>query len=187
MNEWEESLQTKLTGPYSKAQMDELAAWVGVDPLRMEALMNLYFRSNDGISYRAAAVVGRLGKQQAGLLEGYFPRLVAELHEPVHPAKPRNVLRLFQFIPVPESLRMDLMELCFGYVGNPAVPIAVRAFAITVLAGLVQPYPELSRELLLILRAHEPESGPAFRVRARDAIRLLEGRKPKQTQAPEWF
>lgn len=166
-------LTTQLEDTQYKATWDSMTAWVGVDPARFEALMACYFHEDMRIRQQAAQVVGRLGAEHEALLRPYLPRMVAELADPPHPALPRNVLRLLQTHPIPPELEMALMECCFAFLENSQQPAAVRVFAMTVLARLVRPYPELQRELRLILAAHFDQGPAGFRSRARKILAAL--------------
>lgn len=168
-----EYITEQLMLAHSKEQCDHVWQWVGDDPARFEGFMEVYFGQNPVLRQRAAGVLGRFGRRQASLLEKHLPALIAELDQDVHPALIRNTMRLFQSIDVPASLSMALMEKGFAMIENPQQPVAIRAFSMTVLERLIAPYPELQRELALIVEAHMPEASAAFRVRGRDYLKRM--------------
>lgn len=156
---------------HSRVQKDYVLNWIGTDDKRLKAFMEVYFNGDPVIGQRGAYVLGWLGKKHQHILAEHYPRMIAEMDKKMHPARKRNVLRLFETVDIPASIQMDLMDKCFEYIQNPQEPGAIRAFAITVLSRLVEPYPELQAEACLILQEHLPEAPAAFRVRTRDFLK----------------
>lgn len=166
-------LRDQILLEHSKFQRDKILDWIGTDPERTSAFMEVYFDTDPVIRQRAAYVLGWLGNAHQKALEPYFPRILKEFEEDVHTSRIRNPLRLFETVNIPPRIQMDLMDHCFEFVQNPSRADAERAFAITVLGRLVKDYPELQREFLLILEEHLPDSAPSFRSRAVKMIKRL--------------
>jgi hypothetical protein len=66
------------------------------------------------------------------------------------------------------------MNKCFDLVQSPESPIAVKAFSLTVLSNLSADYPEIAGELKLIIEDQWDQATPAFRSRARRALKKME-------------
>ena len=160
---------------HSKEQKDLLVNWIGTDDDRLRAFLEVYFCGDPVIGQRAAYVMGWLGKEHQQILQEYYPRMIEELdNKKLHPARARNVLRLFETVDIPADIRMELLDHCFAFLHDPKLPDAIRAFAITVLGRIVEPYPELQQEIGMVLREHMPESRPSFKVRARDFLKKFD-------------
>ena len=166
-------LRDQILLEHSKFQRDKILDWIGKDPDRTSAFMEVYFDPDPVIRQRASYVLGWLGTAHQKAMEPYFPRILKEFEEEVHPSRVRNPLRLFETVDIPPRIQMDLMDHCFEFIQNPSRHDAVRAFSITVLARLIKDYPELQREFLLILEEHLPNSAPSFRSRAGKMIKRL--------------
>jgi len=95
----------------------------------------------------------------------------------LHPAIPRNITRLFQYVAVPAKHRGRLMDKCFFYISSVDVPIAVRAFSLTILENLSKDYPEIIPELRLIIEENWDRATPAFRSRAKKILARAVGKK----------
>lgn len=156
---------------HSKVQKDAVLEWIGTDDERLKAFVEVYFNGDPIVGQRAAYVMGWLGTAHQHILAPHYPRMIAEMDQKLHPARRRNVLRLFETVEIPEAIEMDLMDKCFAFIQNPQEPGAVRAFAITVLSRLVEPYPELQAEAAMVLQEHLSEAPAAFRVRTRDFLK----------------
>lgn len=156
---------------HSRVQKDHVLEWIGTDDARLKAFMEVYFNGDPIVGQRGAYVLGWLDKRHQHILAPHYPRMIAEMDQKMHPARTRNLLRLFETVDIPPAIQMELMDKCFEFIQNPQQPGAIRAFAITVLSRLVEPYPELQAEACLVLQEHLPEAPAAFRVRTRDFLK----------------
>jgi len=84
---------------------------------------------------------------------------------------------LFQYVEVPAKHRGRLMDKCFLYISSVDVPIAVRAFSLTILENLSKDYPEIIPELRLIIEENWDRATPAFRSRAKKILARAVGKK----------
>jgi hypothetical protein len=95
-------------------------------------------------------------------------------HPNIPTAVKRNVLRILQFLPLPEDLHGQLMNICFPLLEDPKEQIAIRVFAMTVLSRLVALYPDIKGELRAIIEdalTHDPS--PGFRSRSRIVLKSI--------------
>jgi hypothetical protein len=56
-------------------------------------------------------------------------------------------VRIVDFVDIPNTLEVEIMNFCFQYLENPKESIAVRAFSMRVLGKLHSKYPEIKEEL----------------------------------------
>ncbi|MGL5889542.1 MAG: hypothetical protein ACRC3B_06640, partial [Bacteroidia bacterium] len=97
-----------------------------------------------------------------------------------HNAIDRNIVRTFQFIDVPEKYQGKLADKCFAFLQKADTPIAVRAFAMTVLFNLVKQHPDLSHELELMLHEWMPNASAGEANRAQKILKQLEKLRQKK-------
>jgi hypothetical protein len=86
----------------------------------------------------------------------------------------RNVVRILQFVDIPEDLHGEVMNICFELLGDLRETIAVRVFSMTVLARLAEIYPDIRQELRIIIEdelSHQPSAG--FKSRAKKILAAL--------------
>jgi hypothetical protein len=91
-----------------------------------------------------------------------------------HPAVARNILRIFQETGVPEKYEGALIDICFGHLVNEGSPVAIRAFAITNASNICRKYPELKKELAIMLsQISQIPQTPAIRQRINLALKEM--------------
>lgn len=101
-------------------------------------------------------------------VENHFEEMISNLHaSKVSNAVKRNTLRLLQYMEIPEASHGDVMNLCFGYITSAKEAPANKAFAITILEGMSQHYPEIKDEVKIIIEDRWETETPAFRSRAK--------------------
>jgi hypothetical protein len=166
-----------LHAEHSKKQTDHIVAYIGDDKERFKALIGLFFRGEYRITQRAAWPLSYCVRRHPELIAPYYRKLLDNLgRKDIHVAVIRNTVRLLQDVSIPTRWHGRVMSICFDFVADPETPIAVKAFALTILSNLSQEYPEIRGELKLIIEEQWEQATPAFRSRAR---KILKGMEPK--------
>jgi hypothetical protein len=80
---------------------------------------------------------------------------------------------MLQFIEIPPALQGIAAEACFENLSSEE-PVAVKVFAMTVIANLCKDYPELKSELVPLIEDQLPFATAGFRSRARKVLRQIE-------------
>lgn len=160
---------------HSKNQTDKIITWIGDDPSRIALLMQLFLHDEYRVVQRAAWALSGLAQRHPALMLPYLPLLASRLgDETVHIAVRRNIFRLFQYVPLPEPVHAPLMQYAFDALANQKEALAVRAFAMSVLARLALLYPEINNELRLLLEdAMAQPQAPSFKSRAAKVLRQI--------------
>jgi hypothetical protein len=164
-----------LKNEHSKAQTLKIVKYVGDDKKRFREVLDIFLNSEYRITQRAASPISIVATEHPEVVYPHLSKLIAKLNQPgEHPAIPRNILRIFQEIEIPEKFHGVLVDLCFKWIIEAQHPIAVRAFAITVAAKICTKYPELKNELKIILdELKKYPQQPAIRARIKSAARTL--------------
>jgi hypothetical protein len=161
-------IRVEILKEHSKQNSETIAAWVGASPQRVAQLIDLFLHDEYRVVQRLAQVVGKLADTHPQLVTPWLPQLVRRMNEPgVHVAVKRNVVRILQYVDIPEALHGDLMNTCFDLLADPNETVAVRVFSMTVLDKLSAQYPEIRQELKVIIEdVLEQGCTAAFRARA---------------------
>jgi hypothetical protein len=168
------SIEEVLREGHSKEQRDRIIRYVGKNKDRFAVLMHLFFQGEYRITQRAAWPLSYIVRQHPQLIVPYFRRLLDHLDkEGLHIAVVRNTIRFLQDVEIPKKYHGRVMSRCFEYVAAPDTPIAVKAFSLTVLSNLSEAYPEISAELKLIIEDQWEHATPAFRSRAKRALKAM--------------
>lgn len=169
------NLEAEILKEHSKRQAVKLANWIGSDKRRFKELMELFLHGEYRITQRSAWIVSLCYDRHPKLVNPWLPAMLKKMQEPgVHDAVKRNVVRILQFVDIPESLLGTVTTLCFDYLNSVDAPIAVKANSMTVLVNIAQREPDLKHELQAAIEQMLPFVGAALRVRCREAINRLE-------------
>ncbi len=102
--------------------------------------------------------------------------MLRKMQEPgVHNAARRNVVRVLQFVEIPQRSLGRVAAACFEELASGTSPAAVKANAMTVLARIARREPELGRELRLIIEQQLPYGPGSFLARARKVLKEIAG------------
>jgi len=166
----------ELESGHSRKITDQVITYVGRDKTRFNELITIFFGKDKKVQQRAAWPLSYLAEGNPRLIEPYLKRLIHLLEKKGnHPAVARCILRIFQQYDMPDEYHGELIDLCFKFILNPSTPIAIRAYAITTAAHIAAPYPELKREMFLVLaELSHVDQPPAIRVRLKIAFKTLQ-------------
>lgn len=164
------NLREQLQHFTGKEDIHRLAKAAATDMALLKEVVNMFLHEEDSkLVHRAGWVLGNAGQQNPEAIMPYLPAMLRHMQEASLPVSvKRNVVRILQYMNVPEALHGDVMNLCFDLLADPKETVAVRAFCMTTLANLTTTYPELKQELTAILEdmlQHEPTPGLASRAK----------------------
>jgi hypothetical protein len=107
-------LQAELLKGHSEEQTAKISRWVGNDAKRFAELIHFFLHGAYRASLRAGWVVNIITEQYPNLVKPHLSKLVEHItHKDVADAIKRNVVRLLQFIDIPQKLHGDVMNACF--------------------------------------------------------------------------
>lgn len=127
------------------------------------------------LSSRAMWVVDHCGDLDHERIKPFHSQLINNLKtKNLSSGIIRCILSLFQKHSVPAKHESFMLDTCYNYIKNPSEAIAVRAFAITVIYNISKPYPELLKELEIVLQHLVPtEDSPAMRARIKNTVKAI--------------
>lgn len=168
-------LRVALSKSSTKDNLRKIAEYVGNSAIRFKALVEVYQGGPYRITQRAAHVISLCVENHPNLVAPHLRAILAMLEtQDVSVAVQRNTMRLLQYCEIPRRFHGMLIDRCFGYVSDRRIPIAVRAFSMTVLHRLIEKEPDLKKELQIILEDELPYASPAFASRARKILQKTE-------------
>lgn len=155
-----------LQANHGKETANQIAEYIGNNSSRFDQLMQLFFSRDYPLCQRAAMAVGHTSDKNLSLIEPYLDDiiLILETNPPV--ALKRNIVRLLQKITIPASLLERVTNVCFEFLMSKKEPVAVKVFAMTVLANICKKETGLSNELRLIIEEQLPYASAGFKSRA---------------------
>jgi len=166
-------IEKQISQNHSKENTILVSKYIGDNPERFEELLNIFMSDDYRQVQRASWIVNTVAESHPGMVTKYLPQIVAQLHEPKHDAVKRNVLRLLQFLEIPENLKEDLINICFDILLSAKEPIAIKVFGMTVLEKATRGIPELQNELALIIEDQYPYGSAGFKSRANKILKKI--------------
>ena len=167
-------LRETILAEHSKSQMLKIVKWVGDDKKRFAELVKLFLTDEYRVVQRAAWPLSNIVIKHPDFVKPYFAKFIALIpNEKVHPAVVRNILRLLQFVDVPEKYLGKLTNSCFDLLLKSSSPIALKVFSMEVLLNVTKKEPELKRELKIIVEDLMKEGSGGIKARGRKILKAL--------------
>jgi hypothetical protein len=170
----EMNLTAMLLSEHSKANTTRIVDYIGADAKRFAALVELLCGDDYRTCQRAAWPLAYVIEAQPDML---LPHLETLLHllgdKKRHAAVRRNITRLLQDVEVPSEFQGLVVDYCFDLLLDFNEPVAVKAFAMTVLERNTRGIPELREELKLVIENQWEHEKSAFRGRGKEVLKLL--------------
>ena len=165
------NIREALLAEHSKRQTTKIVAYIGDDPKRFAELMAVFLGNEYRPTQRAAWVMSNCVEKSPELIKPYISRLVRLLERrDGHDAIRRNIVRLLQFVEVPRNLQGRVYALCYELFDDPAQPIAVRCFALSVAAEIAGKDLALMDELRLVAGKYSGHLSAGLRARTRNVL-----------------
>jgi hypothetical protein len=158
--------------PQSKSQRNKLIAYV-TNQQRFDELMHVFAAGPYRITQRAAWPLSYCVEHNPEFLNKHFATIVKMLETAnTADAVKRNLLRALQFVQIPARYQGRIANCCFGFLTG-SEPIAIKVFAMTILANLAAQNRELKNEIIPIIEKQLPFGSAGFISRARKVLKQL--------------
>ena len=165
------NIRDEILAEHSKRQTKKITDWVGDDPEKFGELMVLFLGDVYRITQRSGWPLGNCVENYPELIKPYFAKLLKQIErDDVHIAVRRNVVRLLQFVEIPKRYKGRIFDACYDLLADPAQPVAIRCFSMTVAANIAKGAPELLDELRLVATKFPQAATAGFRSRARRVL-----------------
>lgn len=159
---------------HSFANTLRLKSYVGRDATLFNELVGCITDGEYRLCQRASWCLSKIIDDAPELLEPHIGALVMLLNDKQkHVAVRRNIIRVLQNTLIEPPYQEVAIDACFNLIMDFEEPIAVKAFAMTLLERNIRAYPELQAELKLILEEQLPHGSPGFKNRAKKTLALL--------------
>jgi len=168
----------QLERSHSKENSLSIISYIGNDAERFRELVDCFFMKTPDyrVPQRAAHALSLTFDYQPGLILPYLEKLIRHLREPElrSPLK-RNILRILQFVEIPEKDMGNVYGTVLGFLENPGEEIAIRAFSMTVLYNISEKFPELKPEIRMVIESvmEEPKASPGILSKGKNILKKL--------------
>lgn len=167
-------IKEALLKEHSKINSVAIANWIGDNKVRFAELIDLLLCSDYRITQRAAYAMLFVSEKHIELFQPYIEVLLNNLeNRKVHIAVKRNTVRLFQNLPIPVKFQGQAVAICFEYLESATEAIAVKCFAMKLLANICESEPELIPELKILVENQYPYGSSGFKARSKHIFKQL--------------
>lgn len=170
------NLVEELGKKHSLAIKNKIIRYVGTNPKRFAELVKIFLGDSYRLTQWAGWPLSDIVKKHPELIRPYLKPVLKSIDKAnSHVAVKRNVLRLLQFIEIPTSVSGLAFDKAFKLFSETSEPIAVRVFAMTVMAQVAMKEPELKNEVIIAIEEQLPFGSAGFRSRAGKLLKDLRG------------
>ena len=128
-------------------QVKQIAKSAVENPQIVGTLLEFLSDKDIQVVKNAAWILGSEGVLNDSMVREHIGILIHHLEHPAHPAVQRNIVRALQKSEIPEAHQGTIFGLCYDFIINPQIPVAIRAFSMTICANISRHYRELQTEL----------------------------------------
>lgn len=166
-------LKKELLQELSKAQIHRIIDYIGNDSERFKTFFEIFAGNDYRLTQRSAWILSYSIEKYPQLIDPYWPQIMELVtKKDKHVAVQRNIIRIWQFIYIPEDYEAQVYDICFKNLVDTSTTIATKAFSITVLERICLKYKELSKEICVILHNRLPFETAAFKIRAKKFLKI---------------
>ncbi len=168
------NIRQEILREHTKTNANKIAKYISENPLAIGELFACFTDDDNRLAQRAAWPMGMLGDTKPEIVLPYVQQLLElAIDKTKHDAVRRNSLRVLQFVEIPEEYHGSAVNNCFQALNDRKEPVAIRVFAMTVLASICEVFPELMHELKESIEAQMQFNEPAFLSRGRMVLKKL--------------
>lgn len=156
---------------FSKKTMLQIVDYLIDNEDRLKNFINSLAKPGASVSGQSFWVLSYCAEKRPNWIRpqiGKLLRIVEDGNAPV--AVKRNVMRALQFVDIPARFHTRAINQAFAFLADPKETVAVKVFSMSVLAKLVDVYPELRREWEIVIEDQLPHASAGFRSRARKVL-----------------
>jgi hypothetical protein len=168
------NLVAELQKKHTVAIKNRIIRYVGTDKKRFGELVKIFLGDNYRLTQWAGWPLSDIVKKHPELIRPHLRKMLKGVDRPkMHQAVKRNVMRLLQFIDIPDNLAGLAFDKAFKLFSDTGEPIAVRVFAMQVMADVAMKEPGLKNEVILAIEGDLPYGSAAYISRARRLLKKL--------------
>lgn len=167
-------IRAEILRTHSLNQALKVADYVGNNTKRFKSLLEVFKEGPYRVSQRASWPLNLCVERHKNLIDPDLTTVLKMALKPgVHAAVKRNVFRMLQFASIPKKHQGAVADAAFRFLRDKKEPVAIRVFAMTVLANIAQEEPGLKEELRIIIEDGLPYGSPGYVSRAKKILRQL--------------
>lgn len=167
--EWKKQLENL----FDDDSRDFLVHYLSRNPEELENIIRVIEEDEEKPAWRAAWVIDHLNQKNPRVVAPHLDSLSRILKQTKYNGARRSLLKILVINPTSVNHDGELVGLCFNWICSPAIPIAVRAYAMQFIHDMLPVYPELKNELKTSLETVIHDSSKGVRGKAKKILARL--------------
>ncbi len=151
----------------------DLASYVAQHPEEIPQLIKAAGHTNHMVAWRAAWVLDNYARNHKAGITEYIDQLSGLLVATKHNGVRRHLTHILCDAGPTFIDDGRVVDLCFEWISNPTIPVAVQANSMSLLAGLCKLYPDLASELETVINENFIHGSAGFKSRCRKILRQI--------------
>lgn len=168
------NIQEQLEVELSRWNTDLVSEYVGADRERFNELWKLMLPEKYPISPRAAWAIESICLRDPCLVKPYIDELCKALPGVKNHGIKRHMMKVLTFHKIPEKHLGKLIDLCFLWLQDADIPVAVKVHSMQIVFNAISRYPGLKAEFVAVLEEQMPRNSEGFKSRARRLVARLQ-------------
>ncbi len=158
----------------NKKEILKFVHYIGENQKKFDELISFCFGKDVKLAQHAAWPLGYCAEKHPNLAKKHIRRMIKQISHLGHPAIRRSFLKIFEYAEIPASEEAKLISECFQFINRKEEFVAVKVFAMSVIARYCKKYPELWPELKSSIELQIPFETAAFHSRAKRILKLYQ-------------
>ena len=167
------NIKNELLKDRNKFKINEVAKYVKLNNSKLIDLVSLLKTKDDFLQYRVSWCLSTCYDLKVPNISLHCEVLMNTLLSSSSSSVKRNLLRVLQWIDIPEKHHGNLINSCFSFVDDINEPVAVKAFSLGILEKMCGFYPDLKKELLLVCENHRNTKSAGIKSRINRIYKFL--------------
>ena len=159
---------------HSRVNTEVINDYIGRDPKRVQALMDIICTDTKKLHQRGCYVLWMMRFHKSDLVMPHLERLLGLLPDPPHEAFTRALTSILQGIEIPDKLLGIVADHCFSYLEDPKATIASKANSMTVCLNICKREPDLINDLELLINEYYEHGSAGYKSRANRVLKELQ-------------
>ncbi len=157
----------------SKAVRDKIISETGSSQEQFDELISFMLTAKEPYAWRAAWLADNWDEKFPGLGQKHLHRIIGILSDKRSDGFIRSCLRMISRYQPEERDQGILADHCFDWMVKESVPVAIKVYAMEILASLAKTYPELNGELVMVIEDQMKNNSAGFRARGTRILKQM--------------
>ncbi|MGB3947594.1 MAG: hypothetical protein WBM13_06400 [Bacteroidia bacterium] len=158
---------------HSRANTDLIANSIGNNAQLFKKIIDIIYNEEAPLPQRASWLLPVVNNKYPELLVPYISKFSKTVVNFTVDGIKRNMLSVLEKHIIPKNEQGKLVNVCFDYLLSPDETVAVKVYAMQIIANICVEHPELKNELKVVINDQLLKNTAAFYSRANKILKTL--------------